>query len=126
MRRIKDGASRVTPTICIVSLEAAVPAAPGGGSGKLVFEGQEAKSPDPVVVKAIARASVWFKHLTAGKLQSMAEIALTENITDSFSCSRLTNSHRRVSRAQIGANSGQVRDEQRRTSSGMCWPQEQR
>jgi site-specific DNA recombinase len=68
----------------IISLEAAVPAASGGGSGKLVFEDQSAKAPDAVVVKAIARASVWFKQLTTGKSQSMAEIAVREKITDNY------------------------------------------
>jgi hypothetical protein len=68
----------------IISLEAAVPAAPGGGSGKLVFEDQSAKTPDAVVVKAIARASIWFEQLTTGKSQSMAEIAVRENITDNY------------------------------------------
>src|SRR5438552_3730760 len=68
----------------IISLEAAVPAAPGGGSGKLVFEDQNGKTPDAAVVKAIARASVWFEQLTAGKTQSMAEIAIRENITDNY------------------------------------------
>jgi hypothetical protein len=37
-----------------------------------------------------------------------------------------TNSRRRVSRAQVGAYSGHVRDEQRITPSGMERPQEQR
>jgi hypothetical protein len=37
-----------------------------------------------VVVKAIARASVWFEQLTTGKSQSMAEIAVRENITDNY------------------------------------------
>jgi hypothetical protein len=68
----------------IISLEATVPAGPGSGSGKLVFEDQDAKTPDAVVVKAIARASVWFEQLTAGKSQSMAEIAVRENITDNY------------------------------------------
>jgi site-specific DNA recombinase len=68
----------------IISVEAAVPAEPGGGSGKLVFEDQNGKTPDAVVVKAIARASVWFEQLTAGKSQSMAEIAARENITDNY------------------------------------------
>jgi site-specific DNA recombinase len=68
----------------IISLEAAVPAASGGGSGKLVFEDQNGKAPDAVVVKAIARASIWFEKLTAGKSQSMAEIAVRENITDNY------------------------------------------
>jgi site-specific DNA recombinase len=68
----------------IISLGATVPAAPGGGSGKLVFEDQNAKTPDAVVVKAIARASVWFEQLTTGKSQSMAEIAVRENITDNY------------------------------------------
>jgi hypothetical protein len=68
----------------IISLEATVPAGPGSGSGKLVFEDQDAKTPDAVVVKAIARASVWFEQLTAGKSQSMAEIAVRENIADNY------------------------------------------
>jgi hypothetical protein len=68
----------------IISLEVAVPAAPGGGSGKLVFENQNAKTPDAVVVKAIARASIWFEQLTTGKSQSIAEIAACENITDNY------------------------------------------
>jgi site-specific DNA recombinase len=68
----------------IIFLEAAVPAEPGGGSGKLVFEDQNGKTPDAVVVKAIARASIWFEQLTTGKSQSMAEIATRENITDNY------------------------------------------
>jgi site-specific DNA recombinase len=68
----------------IISLEAAVAAAPGGGSGKLVFEDQNSKAPDAVVVKAIARASIWFERLTAGKSQSMAQIAVREGITDNY------------------------------------------
>jgi len=67
----------------IISLEATVPPAPGGGSGKLVFE-ENGKTPDAVVVKAIARASVWFEQLTTGRAQSMAEIAVRENITDNY------------------------------------------
>jgi site-specific DNA recombinase len=63
-----------------------VPISPerGGGSGKLVFEVHDSKTPDPVVVKAIARASVWFEQLTTGKAKSMAEIAVRENITDNY------------------------------------------
>jgi site-specific DNA recombinase len=67
----------------IISLEATVPAVAGGGS-KLIFEDQNAKTPDAVVVKAIARASIWFEQLTTGKSQSMAEIAVRENITDNY------------------------------------------
>jgi site-specific DNA recombinase len=68
----------------IISLHATVPAAPAGGSGKLVFESQKANTHDVVVVKAIARASVWFEQLTTGKSQPMAEIAIRENITDNY------------------------------------------
>jgi site-specific DNA recombinase len=68
----------------IISLEATIPAVAGAGSGKLVFEDQNGKTPDAVVVKAIARASLWFEQLTAGKSQSMAEIATGENITDNY------------------------------------------
>jgi site-specific DNA recombinase len=67
----------------IISLDATVPAVAGGGS-KLIFEDQNAKTPDAVVVKAIARASIWFEQLTTGKPQSMAEIAVRENITDNY------------------------------------------
>ena len=68
----------------IISLKVTVPAAPSRGSGKLVFEDQNAKAPDAVVVKAIARASIWFEQLTAGKSRSMAEIAVREGITDNY------------------------------------------
>jgi site-specific DNA recombinase len=61
-----------------------VPAAPGRGSGTLVFEDQNARTPDAVVVKAIARASIWFEQLKAGKSRSMAEIAVREGITDNY------------------------------------------
>jgi hypothetical protein len=68
----------------ILSLKVTVPAALSRGSGKLVFEDQNAKAPDAVVVKAIARASIWFEQLTAGKSRSMAEIAVREGITDNY------------------------------------------
>jgi site-specific DNA recombinase len=68
----------------LISLEAPVPASSGGGSGRFVFEDQNAKTPDAVVVKAIARASIWFEQLTSGKTQSMAEIAVREGITDNY------------------------------------------
>jgi site-specific DNA recombinase len=68
----------------IISLEVPIPAVAGGGSGKLVFEDQNVKTPDAVVVKAIARASIWFEQLTTCKAQSMAEIAVRENITDNY------------------------------------------
>jgi len=48
--------------------------------------------------------------------------AVTENITDRFSCFRFSNSRRRVSRAHVGAYSGHVRAEgvsaQRRATTG--------
>jgi hypothetical protein len=68
----------------VIALETPIPATPGGGSGKLVFEDQNARTPDVVVVKAIARASIWFEQLTTGNSQSMAEIATGENITDNY------------------------------------------
>ena len=68
----------------MISLEIPIPVAASGGSGKLVFEDQNAKTPDTVVVKAIARASIWFEQLTTCKAQSMAEIAVRENITDNY------------------------------------------
>jgi site-specific DNA recombinase len=68
----------------IISLEVPIPAVADSESGKLVLEDQNAKVPDAVVVKAIARASIWFEQLTTGKAQSMAEIAVRENITDNY------------------------------------------
>ena len=68
----------------VITLEMPICFTPGGGSGKLVFEDQKTETPDAVVVKAIARASIWFEQLTAGKAQSMAEIATAENITDNY------------------------------------------
>ena len=68
----------------LISLEVPVPASSGGGSRKFVFENQNAKTPDAVVVKAIARASIWFEQLTSGKSQSMAAIAVREGITDNY------------------------------------------
>jgi hypothetical protein len=68
----------------IISLEATVPAVPGGRSSKLIFEDKNAKTPDAVVVKAIARASIWFEQLSTGKSQSMAQIAVREGITDNY------------------------------------------
>ena len=68
----------------IISLEVPIPAVAGGGSSKLVFEDQNARTPDAVVVKAIARASIWFEQLTTCKAQSMAEIATHEDITDNY------------------------------------------
>ena len=41
-------------------------------------------SPDPVVVKAVARAQGWFEQLTTGKADSMAQIAVRESITDNY------------------------------------------
>jgi site-specific DNA recombinase len=68
----------------VISVEATVPAALGSGSGKLVFDNQIGETLDAAVVKAIARASVWFEQLTTGKSQSMAQIAIGENITDNY------------------------------------------
>ena len=64
----------------IISLKVTVPATPSRKSGKLVFEDRNARTTDAVVVKAIARASIWFEQLTAGKSCSMAEIAVREGI----------------------------------------------
>jgi DNA invertase Pin-like site-specific DNA recombinase len=68
----------------MISLEIPIPALANGGSGKLVFGDQNAKTPDAVVVKAIARASNWFEQLMTGRSQSMAEIAIREDITDNY------------------------------------------
>ena len=50
----------------------------------LLIEMPSRRQPDPVVVKAIARAHQWFEDLSSGRARSMAEIALRENITDNY------------------------------------------
>jgi hypothetical protein len=52
--------------------------------------------------------------------------AVTENITVRPATRRFSSSRLRVSRAQVGANSGHVREEHRITPSGIARPQEQR
>jgi site-specific DNA recombinase len=53
---------------------------------KLLIEqpGGLPSGPDPVVVKAVARAQGWFEQLMTGKADSMAEIAIRESITDNY------------------------------------------
>jgi site-specific DNA recombinase len=51
---------------------------------KLLIEHCSQNRPDPVVVRALARARAWFDDLATGKAQSMAEIAARENITDNY------------------------------------------
>jgi site-specific DNA recombinase len=50
----------------------------------LLIEMPSRRRPDPVVVKAIARAHQWFEDLASGRARSMAEIALRENVTDNY------------------------------------------
>lgn len=51
---------------------------------KLLIADRDSHEPDPVVVKAMARAHQWFEQLVTGKAQSMADIAARENITDNY------------------------------------------
>jgi site-specific DNA recombinase len=67
----------------LIALEAPLPNV-NGGSSKLSFDDQNATTTDAVVVKAIARASIWFEQLTTFKARSMAEIAGHEAITDNY------------------------------------------
>jgi site-specific DNA recombinase len=67
----------------IISLEVPLPLI-AAGRLKFVFEDQNAKTPNAAVVKAIARASIWFEQLTSGKSRSMADIAIHEDITDNY------------------------------------------
>ncbi len=55
-------------------------------ANKLLIEQREnfPSSPDPAVVKAVARAQSWFEQLVSGRAQSMAEIAARENSTDNY------------------------------------------
>jgi DNA invertase Pin-like site-specific DNA recombinase len=55
-----------------------------GGGHRLLIEAPAGSQPDPVTVKAIARAHQWFEDLSSGRAGSMAEIATRENITDNY------------------------------------------
>ena len=56
----------------------------GQQATRLLIEdgGRRRSEPDPVVVKAVARAHWWFEQLVTGKARSMAEIAARDSITD--------------------------------------------
>lgn len=54
------------------------------GVTRLRIEEHAAHNPDPVIIKAVARAHRWFEDLTTGTANSMAEIAARENITDNY------------------------------------------
>jgi site-specific DNA recombinase len=69
-----------------IILEAQFKSPSRGPSTKLLTEasGGSRSEPDPVVVKAVARARWWFEQLVTGRATSMAEIAARENITDNY------------------------------------------
>jgi site-specific DNA recombinase len=69
-----------------IILEAQFKSPSRGPSTKLLTEasGGSRSEPDPVVVKAVARARWWFEQLVSGRSNSMAEIAARENITDNY------------------------------------------
>ena len=56
------------------------------GETKLVILAAEnsASRPDPALVKAVARAHVWFDELSNGKSKSVIEIANREGVTDRY------------------------------------------
>lgn len=53
-------------------------------SHRLVIEAPGGPQPDPVAVKAIARAYQWFGDISSGRATSMADLAARENITDNY------------------------------------------
>jgi site-specific DNA recombinase len=69
-----------------IILEAQYKSPSRGPAIKLLTEasGGSRSEPDPVVVKAVARARRWFEQLVTGKVNSMAQIAARENITDNY------------------------------------------
>ena len=70
-----------------ILLEAHFNSSAGGQQAtKLLIEDHArcSSEPDPVVVKAIARAQWWFEQLVTGNARSMAEIATRESITDNY------------------------------------------
>jgi len=69
-----------------IILEARFKSPSRGPAIKLLTEasGGSRSEPDPVVVKAVARARWWFEQLVTGRANSMAEIAARENFTDNY------------------------------------------
>jgi DNA invertase Pin-like site-specific DNA recombinase len=69
-----------------IVLEAKFVASGRDKANKLLIEepGRLQSGPDPVVVKAVARAQAWFEQLITGKADSMAQIAVRESITDNY------------------------------------------
>ena len=57
-----------------------------GGEMKLVIAGETARParPDPVLIKAVARAHLWFEDLATGRARSLQAIADREGITESY------------------------------------------
>jgi hypothetical protein len=53
---------------------------------KLVIAGETARParPDPVLIKAVARAHLWFEDLATGRARSLQAIADREGITESY------------------------------------------
>jgi site-specific DNA recombinase len=88
LRAILSGTPKESPgetkSDDVVSFEVSFSSSDRTEVTKLLIEKQGRAEPDAVVVKAIARAWVWFEQLTTGKAQSMAEIAARENITDNY------------------------------------------
>jgi site-specific DNA recombinase len=68
----------------VISIEVSLVITDRTEATKLIIEKHDLVQPDPIVVKAIARAQAWFDELTTGKAQSMAEIAKRDNITDNY------------------------------------------
>ena len=53
---------------------------------RLVIDGHDAlpRKPDPVLLKALARAHRWFQELASGPARSIAAIATREGVTDRY------------------------------------------
>jgi site-specific DNA recombinase len=70
-----------------IVIESATAVVRRGAEMKLVVQDaaeKSSRSPDPALLKAVARGHVWFEELASGRMKSITEIAMREAMTDRY------------------------------------------
>jgi site-specific DNA recombinase len=70
-----------------IVIESATAVVRRGAEMKLVVQDaadKSSRSPDPALLKAVARGHVWFEELASGRVESITEIAMREAMTDRY------------------------------------------
>ena len=68
-------------------IEAPIRIARRGGETRLIIEGESTsadRSPDPALVRSVARGHAWFDDLVSGRAPTIREIAAREGLTDRY------------------------------------------